>query len=297
MAGLTVIACRDKTSGLSSDSAVRDAAAVPAITGSSSLTGWDSTAGPVMVVATSRALPEVAIVLPGLTDSALAATSHFELAALENFPLELFSSRGLTGTSVLRALSQPGNSTGCVSWPTGRLTQMPAAGWRVAFEKGKAVGLPLDSLEGMGNADSTRFVTAVLQAVGSLSDGGNPAFRGIPYFVRKGYRLTLPSSSVLVAEVVRRINQEANPREEHLLLLAERPGSEKDYRVAFHKRSAGAEEAIETSEILTAVRFTASNRPAIVITFDYEDGGKIGLLERAASSIWRVVWKSAYTDC
>ncbi len=223
-----------------------------------------------MVVALSRALPEVAIVLPGMTDSALAATSRFDLAALESMPVELFGPRGLIGSSVLRVSSQTGSATGCVSWPTGSLAQVPPLGWRVAFEKGRAVGLPLDSLEGMGGADSTRFVASVLQALGSLGSGGDPAFRGIPYFVRKGYRLNLPSSSVRIAEAVRRINEEANPREEHLFLLVERAGNDADYRVAFQKRSAGAEEAIETSEILAAVRFTASNRLAIVMTFDFQ---------------------------
>jgi hypothetical protein len=250
-----------------------------------------------MIVATSRTSAEVAIILPGLTDSTLAATSHFELAAMANEPIELFGSRGLAGSSTLQVGSQPGNATGCVSWPTGTLSRTPTADWRVAFEKGRVIGLPLDSLEKMNSADSARFVRSVLQAVSSLSNEENPAFKGVPYFVRKGYQLALPSSSVLVAEAVRRINEEANPREEHLLLLAERGANDAGYRVAFHKRSAGAEESLETSEVLAAVRFASSNRLAVVITFDYEDGGKIGLLERVAEGNWRVVWKSAYADC
>lgn len=250
-----------------------------------------------MVVAKSRASPHVAIILPGLTDSALAVTSHFELGAAENALLELFGLRGLAGNSKFQSISQPGSSSGCVGWPTGRLARIPATDWRVAFEEGRAIGLPLDSLEGMNSADSARFVASIVQAVSALSNGGNPAFRGIPYFVRKGYRLTLPPSTVLVAEAIRRIPEEANPREEHLLVLAERSRDDASYRVGFHKRSAGSEESLETSEILAAVRFTSSRRPAIVVTFDYEDGGKVGLLERVATGTWRIVWRSAYTDC
>jgi hypothetical protein len=133
--------------------------------------------------------------------------------------------------------------------------------------------------------------------VNSLSSEGSTAFAGIPYFVRKGYRLALSPSSILIAEVVRRINEEANPREEHLLLLAERSRSDAPYRVGFYKRSAGAEESLETSEILGAVRFVRSRRLAFAVTFDYEDGGKVGLLERVGVGTWRIVWKSAYTDC
>lgn len=291
------VACRDERSTISVDSAAMQRSARPATLRPSAITGWDSAAGSMMVVAKSRASPDVAIILPGLTDSALAATSHFELAAVANASLELFGSRGLAGSSKLRAVSQPGSSGGCVSWPTGTLARMPATDWRVAFEEGRVVGLPLDSLEGMNSADSARFVGSILQAVSSLSNSGDPAFRGIPYFVRKGYRLALPPSSILVAEAIRRIPEEANPREEHLLLLAERSRDDAGYRVGFHKRSAGPEESLETSEILAAVRFTSSNQLGIVVTFDYEDGGKIGLLQRVAPGNWRITWKSAYADC
>lgn len=267
-----------------------------AITGSFGTTGWDSTAGLMMVVATARWSPDVAIVLPGLTDSALAATSRFELAAMANTPVELFGLRGLAGSSMVQAVSQSSNATGCVSWPVGRLTRMLAADWRVGFEEGRAVGLPLDSLEGMNSTDSSQFVSSILQAVSSLNEGST-AFAGIPYFVRKGYRLALPPSSILTAEAVRRINEEANPREEHLLLLAERSSNDGGYRVGFYKRSAGAEESLETSEILAAVRFVAPSRLAFVVAFDYEDGGRVGLLERVGVGTWRIVWRSAYTGC
>jgi hypothetical protein len=294
---LVTAACQDKPSATSVDSAATRVTSRPNVTGTSGQTGWDSTAGPVMIIATLRGSPNVAVVLPNLTDSTLAATSHFELDALSSTPLELFGSRGLAGSSALQVSSQASNSTGCVGWPIGSLTRVPPVGWRAAFEKSRAIGLPLDSIEAMTNMDSSRFVGSILQAVSSLNNGGDSAFRGIPYFVRKGYRLALPSSSVLIAEAVRRINEEANPREEHLLLLTERLSGSAAHRVAFFKRSAGSEESLETSEILAAVRFTATNRPAIVITFDHEDGGKVGLLERVSETTWRIVWKSAYTDC
>lgn len=290
-------ACKDERPVANVDSAAMHKAARPAIPGSAGSTGWDSTAGQMMVVATSRASPDVAIVLPGLTDSALAAAPRLELAAVANTPVELFGSRGLAGNSMLQVVPQSGNATGCVSWPVGRLTRMPGPDWRVGFEEGRVVGLPLDSLEGMNSTDSAQFASNILRAVKSLSDEGSTAFAGIPYFIRKGYRLVLPPSSILIAEAVRRINEEANPREEHLLLLTERSGTNGTYRVGFYKRSAGAEEALETSEILAAVRFVRSSRLAFALTFDYEDGGKVGLLERVGIGTWRIVWKSAYTDC
>jgi hypothetical protein len=289
--------CRDvpATKGIDSTNARRELSTP--ITGLGSGTGWDSTAGRVLIIAVARAPADVAVVLPGLTDSTLGVTPYFELAGLANTPVELFGSRGLVGTSTLHISPQPNAPAGCVNWPAGKLADPVPAGWRIALEKGRGIGLPMDSIEGMNSADSAKFVANVVKAARSLTDSSDPVFRGIPFFVRKGYRLETPSSSVIIGEAVRKINEEANPREEHIILLAERVGTQEPYTVGFHARSAGAEESLETSEVLAAVQLRKTERPAIVITFDYEDGGKVGLLERLSKSNWRVVWKSAYTGC
>lgn len=296
LAFVLLAACRDRSSATSADSAA-GGAIVPRVTGSISGTGWDSAAGPVVIVAVSRSPTDAVIVLPGLTDSTLAATMQFELRGLVNIPVELFGATGLAGSSALQVTSQSHDPAGCVRWPTGTLTGTVPPGWNVALERGRAAGIPLDSMEGLTGPDSAQFVGDVLKAARSLTDASDPVFRGIPFFVRKGYRLMTPGSSVVIGDVVRRINEEANPREEHLFLLAERSGNDTTYRVGFHTRSAGPEESLETSEILAALRLKRSGRMAMMITFDYEDGGKIGLLERTAPNNWQVVWKSAYTDC
>jgi hypothetical protein len=296
VAAIVLIGCRDRTSSGNIDSAASKTIAPP-VTGSSSGTGWDPAAGPVLIIAVSKTPADAVIILPGLTDSALAATMHFELGGLENMTIELFNAKGLVGASSLQVSSQSVDPSGCVKWPAGTLTGSVIPGWTVALEKGKATGIPLDSMEEISGRDSVQFVADILKSVQSLIDSGNRAFRGIPFSVRKGYRLTIPGSSVIIGDVVRRINEEANPREEHLFLLAERLGNGPAYRIGYHMRSAGAEESLETSEILSALHLTESGKVAIVMTFDYEDGGKIGLLERVAANDWRVVWKSAYTDC
>jgi hypothetical protein len=288
-------ACRDRPSATNEDSTAGRSAIAP-MTGSASGTGWDSTAGPVVIVA-SKAPMDAVVVLPGLTDSTLAGTQRFELGGLGNIPVDLFNSSGLVGTSTLQITSQANDPTGCVRWPTGSLSGSVPSGWKIALEKGRAAGIPLDSMEGLTGPDSARFVADVLKAALTLTDGSDPVFRGIPFFVRKGYRLMTPGSSVIIGDAVRKINEEANPREEHLIVLAERSGNDTTYHIGFHARSAGPEESLETSEILSALRLKQSGRTTLVITFDYEDGGKIGLLERIAPNIWQVVWKSAYTDC
>jgi hypothetical protein len=103
---------------------------------------------------------------------------------------------------------------------------------------------------------------------------------------------------VLIGTIVRKINEEANPREEHLLLIVERSaGADAPYTVAYQNRTSGAEADVRTNAILAAVRFVKTNTPAIVISFEYDDGGQIALIERVANHTWKITWRSAYTGC
>ena len=47
--------------------------------------------------------------------------------------------------------------------------------------------------------------------------------------------------------------------------------------------------------MLAVVRI--ANRPAVVVNVEYDEGGKLGLVERTAPGEWRSTWNSAYTDC
>jgi len=292
---LCITACRDTQTKPGPDP-IRASSNYPAVTGLSSQAGWDSTAGPFMVIPASKDSTEAALVLPGLSDSSLASTGRFELAALKNTSLDLFNLQGLVGNSVLNVVSQSVDPAGCPNWPKGQLASSVPGGWKVGLEKGRAAGMRLRSLDGMQGEDSTRLISEVLNIATHLT-GGSTVFNGIPFFVRKAYRLETPALGLIVAEIVRKINEEANPREEHLLLLAERSAGERDFHLAFHVRSAGAEESLETSDVLAGFTLIKSSRPAVVVTFDYEDGGKIGLLERNSEGEWKLVWKSAYSGC
>ena len=250
-----------------------------------------------MLLSVSESAANAAVVLPGLTDSALAGIPAFMLDSLSNMPSDLFSSVGLVGSSALLVSSQRLNTEGCLSWPTATLSPPPARQWRFGFRKGVATAVPLDSLEGMTPTDSSQVTVEIARIASVVAEGSDPAFRGLPFSVRRAYRFSLGSNSVVVADVVRKINEEANPREEHLLLVAERatPGDGK-YVAAFESRVAGSEAVVRTNEILGAVRFVRGN-PAIIVTFEYEDGGKVALLERTGEKQWRLTWRSAYTGC
>jgi hypothetical protein len=116
--------------------------------------------------------------------------------------------------------------------------------------------------------------------------------------VRSAYTFRLDSVDIVIADVVRSVNEEANPRLEHLLIIGERPaGTTGKYTAGYYSRTAGAEETTQATEVLAVVRIGSSRKPAVVVNIEYDDGRKLGLIERTAPGQWRSIWRSAYTDC
>jgi hypothetical protein len=126
----------------------------------------------------------------------------------------------------------------------------------------------------------------------------DPTFQGLPFTVRKAYRATSERSSFLIGDIVRRIPQEASPREEHLLLVAEKSSSGAGrYETVFETRASGSEDLVRTSEILGAVRFVNGGRVALIVSFEYENGSRVVLIERMQPFQWKMTWRSAYSGC
>jgi hypothetical protein len=139
---------------------------------------------------------------------------------------------------------------------------------------------------------------SLAQTAATLPIIADPTFKGLPFRVRSAYTFRLDSINVVIADVVRSVNEEANPRLEHLLIVGERTaGSNGRYKVGYYNRTAGAEESTQATEILAAILIGSARRPAVVVNIEYDDGGKLGLIERTGPGEWRATWKSAYTDC
>lgn len=237
-----------------------------------------------------------ALVMPNETDSSLVQKKSFQIDALANTPVDLFNSAGTAGRSSIAVNSQL-PTEGCLAWPAVRLITKPSSAWTVGFSAGLAKSLQIDSVEKLGQSDSVSITTELVKQASVLSVNADPAFRGLPFIVQKAYRLSMGDTTALIGTVVRKINEEANPREEHLVLLVERSGTGSPYVVGYQNRTAGAEADVRTNAILAAVRFVKTNTPAIVISFEYDDGGQIALLERMATHVWKITWRSAYTGC
>jgi hypothetical protein len=239
-----------------------------------------------------------ALIIPDETDSSLAQKKTFQIDAFANTAVDLFNAAGAAGSSSIAVNAQQLPGEGCLVWPGVRLITKPTSAWTVGFSTGHAKSIQIDSVEKLGQNDSLSITTELVKQASTLSMAGDAAFRGLPFIVRNAYRLTMGDTTALIGTIVRKINEEASPREEHLLLIVERTGgSNVPYTVAYQNRAAGAEADVRTSAILAAVRFVKTNTPAIVLSFEYDDGGQIALLERVASRSWKITWKSAYTGC
>jgi hypothetical protein len=291
---VVLLSCRDEKPE-QADSVVIDPPVPPAVTAPVPTTGWDEAeAGPALFLSVADNSAAALVVIPSLTDSTI--DGHpLNVESLADTNIELFSRRGLSGSTVLQR--DPATMDGCLSWPQLRLADIPPEPWRIGFAKGVVAPLPLDSLEAMKSADSVAVTAELARMSSAVVEGDDPAFQGLPFTVREAYRFTVGGTSVLAGDVVRKINEEANPREEHLLLVAERTSAGEPYAAVYHNRVAGKEDEVRTNEILGAVRFVKTNRPALVIAFDYEDGGRVALLQRTGNRQWRITWRSAYTGC
>ncbi|MEO5905049.1 MAG: hypothetical protein ABIQ55_13620 [Gemmatimonadaceae bacterium] len=262
-------------------------------------TGWDApAAGTFVLLSVADDRVEAELVLPEETDSSLTKTITTDATAFANASVDLFNTGGLAGTSTLTVNQQQQPAEGCLAWPSVRLTSKPAKDWRIGLTAGKATAILIHPIEELGSSDSSSSAIELARLASEATAANrNPAFQGLPFAVRKAYQLSIGDTAVLFGSVVRKINEEANPREEHLLLVAERIGKTGKYLLSFQNRSAGPEDAIRTNAVLAAVRFVRTKQAAIILSFEYDDGGQIALLERVAPHDWKIKWRSAYTGC
>jgi len=286
---IALTGCGDRASN-ASDSGQSDSTAstVPV-----NVTNWDLEAGSVMVVAMGD---NVAIVFPQVTDS---TTPFPESGSVRSdLATDLFGKSGKIASAIgVTPITRAPPGGDCVAWPAGQL-KTPRSDWRVGFETGRVTGVPLDSLEGKAGADSAALAASIAAAVAALPSAANPDFRGLPFRVRSAHSFRTDSIEVLIADVVRSVNEEANPRLEHYFVIAERPaGSGGKYRIGFYSRTAGAEDDVEITELLAVVLIGPERRPAAVVNVEVGEGGTLGLLQRTAPGQWRFRWRSAYTGC
>lgn len=291
---ISLLACRDK-GGV--DDSTQGSLPPVFSSGPMSSTNWDVDAGPLMLVSLGGSADSVVVILPEITDSTI-ATLQTDSAPVRGLVFDLFGRGGkIAGSSTVTPVQPPAAKQECDAWPMVKV-HTPASGWRVGFAGAHVQAIKLDSIEALPSTDSAALAVSLAETAATLPIASDPAFRGSPFRVRSAYTFRLDSIDVVIADVVRSVNEEANPRIEHLLMIGERPtGLPGKYRTGYYSRTAGAEETTQVTEVLAAVRIGSSLRPAVVVNIEYDDGRVLGLIERIASGQWRSIWRSAFTDC
>jgi hypothetical protein len=267
---------------------------------STSLNGWNPAAGPVLFVAGES--PQSAAAIFPQASGELTDSITFDERTVADARVDLFSRIGAVGHGTVAGGFEAG-SRECASWPMVRLLPdeqvPPGATWTIALTSGAASALPATAASGMPAADSTALTKEVLRLASLVP--GDPAqpFHGLPFSARTIVRFEPePGVQALVSDVVRRISTEADPREEHTLIVAERDsGSAGPFTLVYHERTAGPEETVVASDALAILAVGPQRRATMVISRDDGSGTIYALLERTGAGRWSVRWTSAYARC
>lgn len=269
------------------------------------LSGWDEAAGPVLLVASER--PDVAIVVfPDVQGEHAAAELQFDTATIRGSTASLITRAGQSSPATVGGGAAPAEDEDCTGWPLLRLSSTSGSlgSWSIGLVDAQLLPVRLDSIGSLSAADSSALVAEVARLASTIPVAENASrLRGLPFSVQDVRRFqTASGTSVLVAHVVRRVHEEANPLEERTMLIAERDSSYRSdprsrYAVAFHQRSVGHEEILEGSEVLAALVQPRTSRPFVVVARESEGGVRYTLIERGGKAMWRVKWSSALVRC
>ncbi len=282
---LVLAACeRSKSSILADSAAPQGAVRADSNVAAVAAATWDPNAGPVLLVAGEN--PTRAIVI--------APENAASLATLPRpASVTLFSRSGTVQTAELPGISDAGT---CIV-ATLNATPPPRP-WNVGFVGGVVAPLPMDSTESLSQADSVSLVADVTRLASALPNDSAGRFSGLPFVVRAIWRMTLPDGpQVVVAKLVRQINQEATPLQEDTFIIAEHATATAELTTAYTERSYGAEETIESRDVLAAALLGASRNPAIILSRDFGNATAYGLVERGDDGHWRSRWSSAPRSC
>jgi len=177
------------------------------------------------------------------------------------------------------------------------LTSDSLRSWTVAFQRGAATPVALQPIESLASADSARLAAQLTRLAASLPNDTSRVFHGLPFTIRGAHRMAEGARESVVAEIVRRLNVEANPREETLLLIAEREDPAGEWRVVYSERASGSELDVQRATALAAVKLGPDGRPTLVIERTGADWITYAFIQRQPGGAWRETWESAYSGC
>jgi len=263
---------------------------------------WDSDAGAVFFVIGPNATT-ASVIFPAVPPDAEVNPAVLDVASVVGMRVDLLGNGRIVGSATVSAAVPVDAPEECSGWPLVQLAGVrddsAARSWAVGLGTGRATPIAFDSITALSSSDSSRLAMEIARLASSVPGDTVAELRGLPYQVRRAYRFPLAAGTEgLVSEVWRTLNQEANPRQEHLLIIAERDSASGGrYDVAYTERAAGGEETLESSELLAIARFAPTRDASILLARYVGDGVLYALLERSGPRRWRLRWSSPYVGC
>ena len=262
---------------------------------SESTSGWPQGAGSALLIQ-GETRDEAIVLLPEPADSGAAA--HFDTLGYRGAEVTLLGRGGARLSAQLGPPPARGDAE-CIVWP---LRGVRSAGadttWAVGFSSGQVTTLVLDSVEVLSTRDSLALVAEASRLASSVTVPTPPSFQGLRFSVHDIRRFeTSPGVQAIVAHLMRKVNQEANPQEEQTLLIAERDSgvTAGPYRLVYAERTHGLEETTITPEVIAGVRI--AGKPTLIVARDGDEGVAYAMLERTSAGRWIVRWTSSRTRC
>jgi len=295
-AGLLIIGCKQDAPVVRRDTKVVassthvDSAATPPVSN-----GWNPIAGPVLLVA--GASPDEAIVFFGASNGTAASV---DTGSVDQATATLFGRDSSRFTATLE-LPAGNDNAECRIWPLRNLHATAGAGaWSVGFLSANVKAIPLDSVDALAARDSMALAAEASRLASAVTANTSPSFQGLRFTAQNIRRFeAAPGVQALAAQLIRRVNQEADPQEEQTLVIAERDSGVTSgrYQLAYAERSFGREEDVVSSELVAAVRLGPNGTPSLVIARDSDAGLAYALIERTGPRQWVTRWTSSLAKC
>lgn len=290
------VACERKAPASRSDTATRGAAEPSAtVTQTTNGSAWSSAMGPALLIQGENR-NEAIVLFP--TDSDSSGEARLKSLANAATDIALFGRGGARMTAKLGSAPAAADAE-CRLWPL-RAVQGESADntWAVGFAAAQVLPLALDSVEVLSSRDSLVLAAEASRLASAVTTTTPPSFQGLRFAAHDIRRFEpAPGVQVIVAHLIRKVNQEANPQEEQTLLIAERDSgvATGQYQLAYAERTHGLEEATTTPEVIAGVRI--AGRPTLIVARDGDQGVSYAFLERIGPRQWRIRWTSAVTRC
>ena len=294
-AGLLIIGCKQDAPAVRVDTrAVASSSHTDSVIASPISNGWNAAAGPVLLVA--GAAPDEAIVFFGASDGATAV----DTGAVDQATATLFGRDSSRFTATLE-LPAGNDNAECRIWPLRKLHATKGTGaWSVGFLSSSVTAIPLDSVDALPARDSMALAAEASRLASAVTANTSPSFQGLRFTAHDIRRFEVgPGVQALAAQLIRRVNQEADPQEEQTLVIAERDSGVTTgrYQLAYAERSFGKEEEVVSTELVAAVRLGTNGTPSLVIARDSDAGLAYALIERTGPRQWVTRWTSGMAKC